>query len=167
MRLSASLTLVALRVLTLVVGMSVSLVSCDIEHSGHVEEVFPWDTIPTPADSGLHDAQVGFAKWLYDDGSLKTAITHCNGVVNGITLDFYKAGQLKRYRFFDHRKTRDDCLFDTEGNPIIVVFDRVDYACWKDTTPCEVANRVDSIFRKYESVSKIDWEEFFKNRACD
>ncbi|MBI1286854.1 MAG: hypothetical protein GC178_04675 [Flavobacteriales bacterium] len=70
MRLSASLTLVALQMLTLMVGMSVSLVSCNAGHSGHVEEVFPWDTIPTPADSGLHNVQIGFAKWLYDDGSL-------------------------------------------------------------------------------------------------
>ncbi|MBI1289193.1 MAG: hypothetical protein GC178_16625 [Flavobacteriales bacterium] len=167
MRLRASLTLVALQVLTLVVGMSVSLVSCDTEHSGHVEEVFPWDTIPTPAGSGLHDAQVGFYKWVYNDGSLKTAITHCDGIVNGITLEFYKDGQLAEYRVFNYKKNRDYCLFDKDGNPIMVIFDRVDYACWKDTTPCEVANRVDSIFRKYESVSKIDWEAFFKNRTCD
>lgn len=69
--------------------------------------------------------------------------------------------------YYNHGKIRDDCLFDKEGYPISVIFDRTTYGCWRDSMPCEAGKKADSIFKKYESVSKIDWEAFFKNRTCD
>ncbi|MBI1289191.1 MAG: hypothetical protein GC178_16615 [Flavobacteriales bacterium] len=147
--------------------MSVSLVSCEAGYSGHVEEVFPWDTIPLLPDSGIRDSRSGYYKWLYDDGKLWEVSSYCNGKRNGISLEFFNTGQLSEYSVMVNGKTKDDCMFDIEGGPTLTIFDRAFYFCQEDTIPCEVSNRVDSIFKKYESVSKIDWEAFFKNRTCD